>query len=100
MAKPTYHAIVKYSPHKPVIVFVPSRKQTRLTAIDILTFFAADMQNDRFLHVKEEDLKPYLDKLTDKVCLNFVVHSSQQYNHIPIEVALQDIQKCFLNGKM
>ena len=74
MAKPTYHAIIKYSPHRPVIVFVPSRKQTRLTAIDILTFCAADMQNDRFLHVKEDDLKPYLDKLTDKVLTSGGVH--------------------------
>ena len=76
MAKPTYHAIIKYSPHRPVIVFVPSRKQTRLTAIDILTFCAADMQNDRFLHVKEEDLKPYLDKLTDKVLPSSGSHSN------------------------
>uniref|UniRef100_A0A452IEJ5 Activating signal cointegrator 1 complex subunit 3 n=1 Tax=Gopherus agassizii TaxID=38772 RepID=A0A452IEJ5_9SAUR len=51
MAKPVYHAIMKHSPKKPVIVFVPSRKQTRLTAIDILTTC--------------KDLGPYLDKLSD-----------------------------------
>ena len=67
MAKPTYHAITRHSPKKPVIVFVPSRKQTRLTAIEILTFCAADMQRSRFLHVKEEDLEPYLEKIADKV---------------------------------
>lgn len=67
MAKPVYHAIVKHSPRKPVIVFVPSRKQTRLTAIDILTFCAADTQPARFLNVNEEDLEPYLEKLNDKV---------------------------------
>ena len=67
MAKPVYHAIVKHSPKKPVIVFVPARKQTRLTAIDILTFCAADLQPSRFLHVKEEDLEPYLEKINDKV---------------------------------
>ena len=66
MAKPTYHAICRHSPDKPVIVFVPSRKQTRLTAIDILTFCAADVQPDRFLHVKEKDLEPYLEKISDK----------------------------------
>lgn len=47
MAKPVYHAITKHSPKKPVIVFVPSRKQTRLTAIDILTTCAADIQRQR-----------------------------------------------------
>lgn len=67
MAKPVYHAIMLHSPKKPVIVFVPSRKQTRLTAIDILTFCAADMQHNRFLHVSEEELQPYLEKIEDKV---------------------------------
>uniref|UniRef100_A0A8D3CN79 Activating signal cointegrator 1 complex subunit 3 n=1 Tax=Scophthalmus maximus TaxID=52904 RepID=A0A8D3CN79_SCOMX len=49
MAKPVYHAIMKHSPSKPAVVFVPSRRQTRLTAIDILTFYLA----------------PFLDKIND-----------------------------------
>ena len=69
MAKPVYHAIVRHSPRKPALVFVPSRKQTRLTAIDILTFCAADTQPTRFLHADEKDLEPYLEKFTDKVCI-------------------------------
>uniref|UniRef100_A0A667XRQ8 Activating signal cointegrator 1 complex subunit 3 n=1 Tax=Myripristis murdjan TaxID=586833 RepID=A0A667XRQ8_9TELE len=55
MAKPVYHAIMKHSPSKPAVVFVPSRRQTRLTAIDILTFCAADVK----------DLAPFLEKITD-----------------------------------
>uniref|UniRef100_A0AAQ5ZSH5 Activating signal cointegrator 1 complex subunit 3 n=1 Tax=Amphiprion ocellaris TaxID=80972 RepID=A0AAQ5ZSH5_AMPOC len=55
MAKPVYHAIMKHSPSKPAVVFVPSRRQTRLTAIDILTFCAADVK----------DLGPFLDKIND-----------------------------------
>uniref|UniRef100_A0A8D2P9T9 U5 small nuclear ribonucleoprotein 200 kDa helicase n=1 Tax=Zosterops lateralis melanops TaxID=1220523 RepID=A0A8D2P9T9_ZOSLA len=51
MAKPVYHAVMKHSPKKPVLVFVPSRKQTRLTAINILTTC--------------KDLVPYLEKLSD-----------------------------------
>lgn len=65
MAKPVYHAITKHSPRKPVIVFVPSRKQTRLTAIDILTTCASDVQRQRFLRCTESDLAPYLEKLND-----------------------------------
>ncbi len=33
MNKPTYAAIMTYSPDKPVLVFVSSRRQTRLTAL-------------------------------------------------------------------
>uniref|UniRef100_A0A8C6VLA8 U5 small nuclear ribonucleoprotein 200 kDa helicase n=1 Tax=Naja naja TaxID=35670 RepID=A0A8C6VLA8_NAJNA len=60
MAKPVYHAIMKHSPKKPVIVFVPSRKQTRLTAIDILTTC--------------KDVAPYVDKLNDNTLKETVVN--------------------------
>ena len=66
MAKPTYNAIIAHSPRKPVIVFVPSRKQTRLTAIDLLTYAAADSQPDRFLHAEPEDIAAFLGKIVDK----------------------------------
>ena len=42
MNKPTYKAIQAYSQHKPVLIFVSSRRQTRLTAIDLITFASAD----------------------------------------------------------
>ena len=36
MNKPTYAAIRTHSPDKPVLVFVSSRRQTRLTALDLI----------------------------------------------------------------
>ncbi|XP_053694664.1 U5 small nuclear ribonucleoprotein 200 kDa helicase [Sabethes cyaneus] len=66
MSKPVYNAITKFSPHKPAIVFVSSRKLARLTAIDILTYCAAEAQPNRFFHAEEEDIKPFLDRMTDK----------------------------------
>ncbi|XP_033632749.1 U5 small nuclear ribonucleoprotein 200 kDa helicase-like [Asterias rubens] len=67
MVKPTYNAILKYSPNKPVIVFVPSRKQTKLTAIDLLTYASAeDTEDSRFLHVAKEDLAGHLSKVNDE----------------------------------
>lgn len=66
MSKPVYNSIVKFSPHKPVIVYVSSRKQARLTAIDILTYCAAESQPNRFFHAEEEDIKPFLERMTDR----------------------------------
>lgn len=80
MAKPVYQAILRHSPKKPVIVFVPSRKQTRLTAIDILTFCAADIQPSQFLHVSETDLKPFLNKIADKT-LKETISNGVAYLH-------------------
>lgn len=66
MSKPVYNAIVKYSPTKPVIVFVSSRKQARLTAIDILTYAAAEAQPNRFFHAEASDIKPFTENMTDR----------------------------------
>lgn len=38
MNKPSYAAIQMHSPIKPVLVFVSSRRQTRLTALDLITY--------------------------------------------------------------
>eukprot|EP00189_Rhodosorus_marinus_P000412 CAMPEP_0113954824 /NCGR_PEP_ID=MMETSP0011_2-20120614/863_1 /TAXON_ID=101924 /ORGANISM="Rhodosorus marinus" /LENGTH=2024 /DNA_ID=CAMNT_0000964187 /DNA_START=187 /DNA_END=6261 /DNA_ORIENTATION=- /assembly_acc=CAM_ASM_000156 len=49
MNRPTYAAILRYSPDKPCLIFVSSRRQTRLTAMDLIKFAAADGSPRRFL---------------------------------------------------
>ena len=66
MSKPAYLAILEYSPTKPVIVFVSSRKQCRLTADDMIAHCGSDEDPKRFLNIEEEDLQPHLDHVTDK----------------------------------
>ena len=65
MAKPVYNAINKHSPKRACIVFVPSRKQSKLTAVDILTYAAADGTPQRFLHCNESELDAYLEHVKD-----------------------------------
>lgn len=50
---------------KAAIVFVPSRKQSQLTAIDMVTYAAADGQPDRFLNATEEEMRPVLETVRD-----------------------------------
>ncbi|XP_073981817.1 U5 small nuclear ribonucleoprotein l(3)72Ab [Rhodnius prolixus] len=66
MSKPVYNAILRHSPHKPVIIFVPSRRQARLTAIDLLTYTSAEGYPSRFFHADTEDIVPFLDRMSDK----------------------------------
>jgi pre-mRNA-splicing helicase BRR2 len=54
MAKPAYLAINDWAGQKPVIAFVPSRKQCKLTATDILTYCSANQEEKRFLNIDEE----------------------------------------------
>lgn len=49
-------AVQAYSPIKPVLVFVSSRRQTRLTALDLIGFAAGDERPRQFVHCPEEEL--------------------------------------------
>ena len=66
MNRPTFLAIKSHSPEKPVIVFVASRRQTRLTAKDLINFCGMEDNPRRFLHfTSEEDLQLTLSTVKD-----------------------------------
>lgn len=65
MAKPAYLAITEYASDRPVICFVPSRKQCRATADDILTYCLADQEESRFLNIEPSELAPHLEHVQD-----------------------------------
>lgn len=70
MVRPVYSAVCRHggklSP-KPALIFVPTRRQTRPTAIDLITLAHAERQLDRFLHLSAEDdsFKKLLDRISD-----------------------------------
>jgi pre-mRNA-splicing helicase BRR2 len=84
MAKPAYLAITEYAPHSPILAFVPSRKQAKLTANDLLAYALADSDRDggesRFLNIEAEDLKPHLDRVEDRDLAD-VLESGVAYYH-------------------
>lgn len=85
MNKPTFAAIQTYSPRKPVLVFVSSRRQTRLTALDLIAFAAADMNATQFLHMTELELEVALrgtfqSLLSNEVNVYSGMHPHQRFN--------------------
>jgi pre-mRNA-splicing helicase BRR2 len=48
MSKPVYNAVARHGQGRPVMIFVPSRKQAQLTAIDLMTY-QESQQNSTFL---------------------------------------------------
>ncbi|KAL6705791.1 putative steryl acetyl hydrolase mug81 [Coniothyrium glycines] len=66
MNRPTFLAIKAHSPEKPVIVFVASRRQTRLTARDLINFCGMEDNPRRFLHMSEDDLALNLTRVKDE----------------------------------
>ena len=62
MNRPTFKAINTHSREHPVLVFVSSRRQTRLTALDLIALCAADQQ-EKMANADSIDLdfkKPFL----------------------------------------
>ncbi|KAI8916143.1 Sec63 Brl domain-containing protein [Gorgonomyces haynaldii] len=66
MNKPTFLSIKNLAQQEPAIVFVPSRKQARMTAVDLLTLCVSDGDEKRFLHCSEQELAPFLENLSDR----------------------------------
>ena len=65
MNRPTFLAIKTHSPDKPVIVFVASRRQTRLTAKDLINYCGMEDNPRRFLKMSEDDLQLNLSRVKD-----------------------------------
>lgn len=66
MNKPTYRAIQQYSPEKPVLIFVSSRRQTRLTALDLIAFLAAEDNPRQWLHMPDDEMDSVVHSVHDQ----------------------------------
>lgn len=66
MNKPAFFAIKKHSPNKPVLIFVASRRQTRLTALDLIHLLGMEDNPRRFLKMEEDELQGALSMAKDE----------------------------------
>jgi pre-mRNA-splicing helicase BRR2 len=98
MIKPTYTAISTHSPKDPVIVFVPTRKQTRLTAVDLLTYCASDLQPQRFLHRSIEDITPHLNNFKDKTLIETISNGVAYLHEGLTDAEKRVVQQLFASG--
>lgn len=51
MARPCYSALTNHAGDKPTIVFVPSKRHARQTAVDLWAYASAEGKGDKFLQV-------------------------------------------------
>jgi hypothetical protein len=53
-------AIRSHSPAKPVLIFVSSRRQTRLTALELIAFLATEEDPKQWLNMDEQEVSEML----------------------------------------
>ncbi|KAJ5677503.1 Helicase C-terminal [Penicillium maclennaniae] len=80
MSRPAYQSILTLSPDKPALVFVPSRKQTRSTAMDLLAACSMDDDEDRFLNADAEELAPLLSRVQEQTLATSLSHGVGYYH--------------------
>ena len=66
MNKPTFAAIDRYSPYKPSLVFVSSRRQTRLTAFELINYCTQEDNPYRFLKINQNDMEVISETIKDE----------------------------------
>ena len=98
MSKPAYLAITEYAPTKPTIIFVPSRRQCRLTVDDLLTHCSADDNPDRFLNADLEAIQPHLDRLSDEGLKECMKHGIGYYHEALSKQDKRIVQRIFESG--
>ncbi|KAK0672891.1 Sec63 Brl domain-containing protein [Cercophora samala] len=98
MAKPTYLAITQMSPDQPALIFVPSRKQTRATARDILTAALADDDEDRFLNVEVEQIQKLLERVQEPALAEALSHGVGYYHEALSQSDKRIVMHLYKNG--
>lgn len=116
MNKPTFQAIRTHSPTKPTLVFVASRRQTRLTALDLISYVSAEENPKQWLSMPENDVDDIIATLHDenlKLVLSFGIgmhHAGSLYDFINFYSTLYSlglhekdrkiVEELFLNRKI
>ncbi|KAI5307745.1 putative helicase mug81, partial [Ascosphaera atra] len=100
MNRPTFLAIKNHSPDKPVIVFVASRRQTRLTAKDLINYCGMEDNPRRFVHMSEEDLQLNLSRVKDEALQEALSFGIGLHHAGLIESDRQLSEELFANNKI
>ncbi|KAK7206302.1 Sec63 Brl domain-containing protein [Myxozyma melibiosi] len=100
MNKPAFMAIKSHSPTKPALIFVASRRQTRLTAGDLINFCGMEENPKRFLLMDEDELAMVLSRIKDdslKLSLQFGIG---QHHAGLVDGDRRLVQELFENNKI
>ena len=97
MNKPCYAAIKEHSPNNPVIIFVASRRQTRLTALDLISFAVGDDDPHLFLH-GDVDIDVICSTISD-TALKHTLSFGIGLHHAGLSSSDRDVvERLFLDG--
>ncbi|PIA32601.1 hypothetical protein AQUCO_04400058v1 [Aquilegia coerulea] len=100
MTKPTYTTVVQHAKNgKPALIFVPTMKHARLTAIDLMTYSnAASGEKSPFLLISEEKLKTSFLKIKDPMLSATLLHGIAYLHEGLTSIEQEVVSQLFKTG--
>ena len=99
MNKPCYAAIKDLSPSKPSMIFVASRRQTRLTALDLISHAAGEENPKSFLHCdSDEYIEAVASTLNDDVLKHTITFGIGLHHAGLTSKDRETVEKLYLEG--
>ncbi|KAF0902989.1 hypothetical protein E2562_022619 [Oryza meyeriana var. granulata] len=101
MTKPTYTAITQHAKNgKPALVFVPTRKHARLTALDLCAHSSAEGGGTPFLLGSEDEMDAFTGGISDET-LKYTLKCGVGYLHEGLSDLEQEVvTQLFLGGRI
>jgi pre-mRNA-splicing helicase BRR2 len=101
MAKPTYNAITQHAKHgKPALVFVPTLKHARFTALDLCAYSGAEGCGTPFLLGSEDDMDTLTRGISEETLKN-TLKCGVGYLHEALgDLDQEAVTQLFLCGKI
>eukprot|EP00804_Cyclotella_cryptica_P005774 CCRYP_000100-RC/>CCRYP_000100-RC protein AED:0.06 eAED:0.06 QI:2796/1/1/1/0.9/0.76/21/2629/1339 len=100
MNKPCYAAIKDLSPTKPSMIFVASRRQTRLTALDLISHAAGEENPKLFLHCDYDFIEAVAESLNDKVLAHTITFGIGLHHAGLTSRDRETVEKLYLEGQI
>ncbi|XP_025831509.1 activating signal cointegrator 1 complex subunit 3-like, partial [Agrilus planipennis] len=100
MNRPTYQAIRQHAPDSPALVFCSSRKQTRLTASDLINYLAIDADPKQWLKCSEENIDMVVSTISDPDLKHFLPFGIGIHHAGLQERDRKTVEELFVNQKI
>lgn len=100
MNKPCYAAIKDLSPSKPTLIFVASRRQTRLTALDLISHAAGEENPKSFLRCDDDYIDAVAQSLNDKALRHTITFGIGLHHAGLTSHDREVVERLFLEGNI
>lgn len=100
MNRPAYQAIRQHAPDSPSLVFCSSRKQTRLTAFDLITYLVTDSDPKQWLHCDDDNMELILSNILDPDLKQFLSFGIGIHHAGLQERDRKTVEELFVNQKI